>query len=92
MDSEDKWKIGDSPEDTDSTTQNFRLKYIQALTELIQNLNKEPQSSESLAEKTSNKVTDVQEALVFSKLITEKGYFQSQGSGYSQQWSLKRSS
>ncbi|MFX0170472.1 MAG: hypothetical protein ACFE9L_01000 [Candidatus Hodarchaeota archaeon] len=84
-----EWKIIPCPEDLPKLTK-FRIKYIQDLVTLIENLDGDFKSLNDLVDDTPWDQDDVQEALIFLSLVTKKGYLYFEGDGHRQKWFLKK--
>ena len=88
-DTEGKWRIFGKEEDSNPPQKDFRFNYIRTLMEIIDILDEDAQSVVELAQKTSQEIDDIQEAMSFLALITEKGRIHLQEEDSSQKWSLK---
>lgn len=84
-----KWEVTLKGEDPAPPSKEFRFKYIITLTEIIKILHRSNRSASELAQKTSQEIDDIEEALEFLALITEKGQVHLTKSGTSDQWSLR---
>ncbi|MHA2244145.1 MAG: hypothetical protein ACXADY_04195 [Candidatus Hodarchaeales archaeon] len=88
-DMEGKWRIFGKEEDSNPPQKDFRFRYIRILMEIIDILDEGTLGNVELAQKTSQKIDDIQEAMSFLALITEKGSIHLQEKDSSQNWSLK---
>lgn len=88
-DTEGKWRIFGKEEDSGPPQKDFRFRYIRTLMDIIDILDEGAQSVVELAQKTSQEIDDIQVALSFLALITEKGCVHLQKEDQFQKWSLK---
>ncbi len=84
-----KWKIITKKEASAPPPKEFRFKYIKALAKIIEILHESSQSVPELAQKISHEIDDIQKALEFLTLITDKGQVQLTKSDIHHQWSLR---
>ncbi len=88
-DTEGKWKIVGKEEDSGPPQKDFRFRYIRTLMKIIDILAEGAQSVVELAQKIYQEIDDIQGALSFLALITEKGRVHLQKEDQPKKWSLK---
>jgi hypothetical protein len=87
--SNNEWKIIHSTESLPPLTK-YRVRYIQDLIKLIQSLDGTFKSVNDLVVEKNWEKKDIQEALSFLSLVTERGFLYFEGDGHQQKWILKK--
>ncbi|MFX0182744.1 MAG: hypothetical protein ACFE95_06630 [Candidatus Hodarchaeota archaeon] len=87
--SNNEWKIIHTAENLPQLTK-YRFKYVQDLKKLVQSLNGTFKNVSDLVVDKAWKEKDIQEALRFLSLVTERGFLYFEGDGHRQKWILKK--
>ena len=86
---ENKWKFMYTQDNIKPPSKNFRTEYIQNLIEIIDLLKEGPQSTQEIADRTSQEIDDIQELLSFLTIVTGNGHVCLKGEGYPREWTLR---